>query len=175
MHSLTAAPGLCSLRADQAHVFQEQRLPSEEQQLHFCRGYVGAMQQFLKQQAAGAAADGAATGGGQAASSSLPSVILAAGAAAAQRSVDSNSAGGSAEEHAARLLLRKAQAHMPLVHIAWGLWGLIQDKVRACARPAGCSAPEGWLLLVLLVVYSAADALSPCLPYCAAVANARWD
>ena len=44
----------------------------------------------------------------------------------------SSSGSGRAEaaiEAAAQLLLAKARAHLPLVHVKWGLWGLIQDKV----------------------------------------------
>lgn len=55
----------------------------------------------------------------------LATRILAAGAAGGAGR-DGGAAGDAA---AAALLLRKAQAHLPLVHLKWGLWGLIQDQM----------------------------------------------
>jgi hypothetical protein len=111
---------LPALAADEAHIFHEGWLPSREQQLHFCRAYVAAIQWLTPCR--------------------LPAAILAGGAAAA---ADDGSGGGRCgrcgaaaaaavtAEAAAQLLQRKAHAHVPLVHLQWGLWGLIQDRVSA--------------------------------------------
>jgi hypothetical protein len=130
---------LACLPADEAHVFQDARLPNSEQQLHFCHAYVAAMQQQAADAAEAAgpptkrrAVDGAtvpapagpetdAAAGG----SGLPAAILAS---SQQAAAEGNGGGADACEQAALLLLRKAEAHLPLVHLKWGLWGLIQDK-----------------------------------------------
>lgn len=119
-------------------MFQDARLPSTEQQLHFCRAYVAAMQQQAADAAEAAgpptkrrAVDGAAVPapagpetGAAASGSGLPAAILAS----SQQAAADGDGGADACEQAALLLLRKAQAHLPLVHLKWGLWGLIQDK-----------------------------------------------
>lgn len=97
-----------------------------------------AQQQAGGEQAAGAAAaaagdstppakrqavDAAAAAAG--AACTLPATIFSAGAGG-------DGSSGSAEaavEAAAQVLHAKAQAHLPLVHLKWGLWGLIQDKM----------------------------------------------
>lgn len=123
-------------------MFQDGWLPSEAQQLHFCRAYVAEMQQ----QAAAAEMEagrppkrrevGPAEGADLPAptgcdpGSNLRAAILAA---AADGGADGS---GDATEAAARLLQRKAAAHMPLVHLKWGLWGLIQVRW-------GCRAGAG--------------------------------
>lgn len=135
-------------------MFKDDWLPSEAQQLHYCRAYMAAMWQLLQAQQAAAAAQqqqqasGEQEGGSLAAVDSTPPAKRQAGdaplAAAASCSLpatifsavdDVSSSGGSSGsaeaeiEAAAQLLLAKVQAHMPLVHVKWGLWGLIQDKV----------------------------------------------
>ena len=117
-------------------MFHEGWLPSEAQQLHFCRAYMAAMrQQLLEQQAqaqAQAQADTQPAGGAAAAAS----VSAAAGGASGLPAAIFGSLAGAgsgadkaAVEAAARLLLAKAQAQLPLVHLKWGLWGLVQDKM----------------------------------------------
>lgn len=163
--------------ADEAHVFHDAWLPSEEQQLAFCRAYVAAMQRqagrtaVMQPVAAGAAQGtpaaaapaGQAEGGAAAAAAEngavqgrpakrravvgspsavasggdgawLPAAILAAGGSADDSATtgDGGSSGGEtgdAADCAARLLCAKARSHTPLVHLKWGLWGLIQHKM----------------------------------------------
>ena len=91
-------------------MFHDDRFPSEEQQLHFCRAYIAAMQQLLQQDGAAAAEE----------------ALAPAGAALAAAVVAGGGGGGSAA--AARLLATKAVAHVPLSHLMWALWGLIQAK-----------------------------------------------
>ncbi|PSC76159.1 putative choline kinase 2 [Micractinium conductrix] len=162
---------------DEAHVFHDAWLPSEEQQLAFCRAYVAAMQRqagrtaVMQPVAAGAAQGtpaaaapaGQAEGGAAAAAAEngavqgrpakrravvgspsavasggdgawLPAAILAAGGSADDSATtgDGGSSGGEtgdAADCAARLLCAKARSHTPLVHLKWGLWGLIQHKM----------------------------------------------
>jgi hypothetical protein len=90
-------------------LYLDSRLPSPEQRLHFCRQYIAAIQQ----QAATKLPDACA---------SLVASILSADAG-------KDGAAEAAGEAATQLLLRKAEAHMPLVHLQWGLWGLIQDSM----------------------------------------------
>ena len=144
--------------SDEAHMFKDSWLPSEAQQLHFCRAYMAAMwdqlqqqqaaaaQQQAGEQAAGAAAaaagdstppakrqalDAAAAAAASGATCSLPATIFSAAADAPGSRSGGGDSGSSAAAvaAAAQLLLAKAQAHLPLVHLKWGLWGLIQDKM----------------------------------------------
>ncbi|KAL4859074.1 putative choline kinase 2 [Chlorella vulgaris] len=94
--------------SDEPHLYLDSRLPGPEQRLHFCRKYIAAIQQ----QAATKLPDACA---------SLVASILSADAG-------KDGAAETAGEAATQLLLRKAEAHMPLAHLMWGVWGLIQDK-----------------------------------------------
>ena len=121
-------------------MFQQDRLPSEEQQLRFCRAYAAAMLGLLReQQTAQQQAQQQQAGGGAPARCSLPAAVLGEGAATANGSGGGGGGGEEAVDSAARLLLAKARAHLPLVHIKWGLWGLIQDKVRSPGWGSGAS------------------------------------
>ena len=149
--------------ADEAHVFRDDRLPTLEQQLFFCRAYLQAIQQQHQQagrhppaerppaaadevkdkgasDAGTAAAKGAAGrgGGGTDAGAALAAAILGAvpppppqqhGTAGAGSGGGDDGSEGAVPEALVQLLLRKVQAHTPLVHLQWGLWGLVQDKV----------------------------------------------
>jgi hypothetical protein len=106
-------------------VFHDSWLPSEEQQLCFCRAYVAAIRG-----AAAAAAAASATERRGAEGGSQPPPLPDAGVALAGCILSAAAANGaSSEEAGARLLQRKAAAHMPLSHLKWGLWGLIQDRL----------------------------------------------
>ncbi|KAL4431584.1 hypothetical protein ABPG77_001426 [Micractinium sp. CCAP 211/92] len=112
--------------SDEAHVFHESWLPSEDQQLQFCRAYIAAMQAQQAQQAGGPAEEQDGAAGAR-----LAAAILSAESG---RSSGNGSASDAADvaERAARLLLAKAQAHAVLVHLKWGLWGVVQHRMSDC-------------------------------------------
>jgi thiamine kinase-like enzyme len=93
---------------DLPHVLDMSRLPSEQQQQLFCRAYVAAMHDLAGGEGV---SEGVGTHGWEN-EASLPKQIVAA---------DSASGGGAAE-----VLRQKAWMAMPLPHIMWGLWALIQ-------------------------------------------------
>lgn len=107
--------------ADEAHEFHDSWLPSEEQQLHFCRAYVAAMQAQQAQQARQSAAEQDGAAGAR-----LAACILSSGGGPAGEDA------AALAERVARLLLAKAQAHAVLVHLKWALWGVLQHKVSDC-------------------------------------------
>lgn len=111
--------------ADEAHAFHDSWLPSEEQQLRFCRAYIAAMRGLVSPpDSDGPATPPAAEGG------SRPPPLPAAGVELAGRVLSTAAEdAGSSDEAVARLLRRKAAAHVPLSHLKWGLWGLIQDRL----------------------------------------------
>ena len=119
--------------ADEAHMLDFSRMPTEEQQQLFCRAYVEAMQGLLQRQERIAKVQlqhpqkkcGTSPGGqppspaGAAdGSTSLAAEILGSPPAGAEDPL----------EAVAELLRQKAVAALPLPHLVWGLWGLIQQK-----------------------------------------------
>lgn len=108
-------------------MFHESWLPSEDQQLQFCRAYIAAMQAQQAQHAGGPAEEQDGAAGAR-----LAAAILSAESGSSSGNGSGAPDAADVAERAAQLLLAKAQAHAVLVHLKWGLWGVVQHRMSDC-------------------------------------------
>jgi hypothetical protein len=144
----------CEYAADysapgEEHVLRWERLPAPDAQLRFCWHYVAAARELACRRAspppveaeaeAAAACAGTRQGPGAEEEAALPPLWEQMAASAPPGATSDEEV-----ESLAALLLRKAQAYIPLSHLKWGLWGLIQART---VLPWQCSFLAGTALL----------------------------